>query len=220
MFRDKLKRVASRISKKVRQEQSENKSQGRSWQAPTDYDESVVPAIVDGNGDMPTPNDHRIYGRPYLSALISSGVGPVPIDLRHPQEVASGTLPGSILMPGRQILDNLDNLPPKDTALALFDADGGELSNELATFLRDNGWEGARMLQGGWAEWIENNEENDRPVKLGKFNIGSTVSLKDGASGWVQNGAKSGKTWKYDILIDDGSLETVKKQVSKSEFIT
>jgi rhodanese-related sulfurtransferase len=216
MFRDKLKRAALRISKRVTSGASDASDGPRSWDAPANFDDSLVPEIVDGNGDMPTPNDHRMYGRPYLSALISSGVGPVPIDLRHPSEVASGTLPGAILFPGKQIENNFSDLPPKETPLALFDADGGDLSNDLATLLREKGWDGARMLQGGWAEWIENNEENEIPSTPGKFGIGATVSLADGKTGWVQNSTSLDDTITYDILIDDGSLETMRAGIPES----
>jgi rhodanese-related sulfurtransferase len=218
MFRDKLKRAALRLSKKVGSSATEAKSAPRTWSAPVDFDDSLVPELVDGNGDMPTPNDHRMYGRPYLSALISSGVGPVPIDLRHPSEVASGTLPNSLLIPGRQIENSLDILPSKDTPLVLFDADGGDLSNELATKLRELGWDGARMLQGGWAEWIENNEEHELPGTTGKFNIGATVRLDDNTSGWIQNCNQMGDSVNYDILVDDGCLETVRAGIAESEL--
>jgi hypothetical protein len=74
------------------------------------------------------------------------------------------------------------------------------------------------MLQGGWAEWIENNEEIEIPDIEGKFNIGATVSLSDGRTGWVQNGSKTDDTITYDILIDDGGLETTSAGISETEL--
>ena len=216
MFRDKLKRAAKRVVKGVTGDEKGHTP--RQWTPPESIDSSKVPKIVDGNGDMPTPNNRGVYGRPYLSALLASGVGPTVIDVRPPEEAASGTLVDAIIMPGLQATVRGDSLPGKDVSLAVLDADGGETSHKVAEWLREAGWAEARQIQGGWAEWVENAEASERPEIPGELEVGAPVELKSGERGWIQAAFERDGELLWDVLLDIGNPEGFRTGVKREEL--
>jgi rhodanese-related sulfurtransferase len=142
------------------------------------FDESKIPKVVDGSGDTPGPNHKEDIGRTWVSAQIAGSVGPFIIDIRPPNEIVAGKIPTSILMSGDYIKSNIADLPPKDQRISIYDQTGTLGSQELAVWLREEGWALARRLQGGYAEWIE----HDEPIELPKFIANAKCKLGDPVS--------------------------------------
>jgi rhodanese-related sulfurtransferase len=177
---------------------------------PQDFDPNLIPRVVDGSGDTPGPKHRERIGRTWLASQVISGVPGVIIDLRHPREVVSGLIPQALLIPGDQLRERLDLLPAKDVRVTLYDQTGGEASESMATWLRGQGWAIARMLQGGYAEWIEHDEPVARPEPPpgGRYHLGSPVELTSGERGYVQAAWSEGNGGRYGILLDDGRVRS------------
>ena len=142
---------------------------------PESIDETLIPKVVDGSGDTPGPNHKEDIGRTWCSAQLAGGVPPFFIDIRPPNEVIAGVLPGAIIMSGETILNNLDLLPPKEKRVTIYDQTGELGSTELAIKLREAGWPLARRLRGGFAEWLEFNEPIETLEETEPYSIGDAV---------------------------------------------
>ncbi|NOY27997.1 MAG: rhodanese-like domain-containing protein, partial [Oligoflexia bacterium] len=161
MIRDRLKKVARRAAVKIFHMEFEVEERDPS--AATvghvgDIDESVIPRVVDGDGDTPGPKHKFDIGRTWLAAQIVSGESPFLVDIRTPAECVAGVLPDAFIAPGQTIRQHLENLPPADRRVTVYDQTGDLGSAEVAAWLRENGWPLARRLQGGYAEWLEHGE--------------------------------------------------------------
>ena len=123
----------------------------------------VIPKIVDGSGDTPGPNHKTKIGRTWLSAQLLAGGELCIIDIRSPQEVVSGILPKAHILPQDSIRQRLDILPILDPqkvqTIVVYDQTGDLGSEAIAAWLREQGWIGARHLDGGFAQWIEQGED-------------------------------------------------------------
>jgi rhodanese-related sulfurtransferase len=172
------------------------------------YDASVIPKIVDGDGDTPGPKHLELIGRTWLAAQLAGGVPGTIVDIRPPEETALGVIPGSILLPHKQILANTHLLPDPKLRVTVLDADGDQGSTDVARLLRDAGWGWSRSLQGGWAEWLEHSEPDEKPAAVDgcKYGIGGTVSYR-GRPGVVQAAYVGGS---YDVLLDYAGDEVAK----------
>lgn len=142
-----------------------------------EVDAAKIPKIVDGSGDTPGPNHKSEIGRTWLSAQVTSDVHPLCIDVRPPNEVVSGIIPGARLMPGWTIREKLEVLPDKTEKVVIYDQTGEANSGEIASFLREQGWNGARQLSGGIAEWIEYGELIETLTPTNTLQIGDVVYL-------------------------------------------
>lgn len=174
-----------------------------------DVDTSVIPKIVDGDGDTPGPKHKRLIGRTWLAAQLISDEGGFIVDLRPPAEFAAGHLKGAVSMPGDQIRDRLDELPEQTIRVTLVDAVGSPEAEEMARWLRDEkGWSWARSLQGGFAEWLEHGEQVFTPEKPegARWAIGDSVKVDDGREGVVQGHRTVGPALAYDVLLADGEV--------------
>jgi 3-mercaptopyruvate sulfurtransferase SseA len=102
----------------------------------------------------------------------------------------------------------MDMLPPKEIRVTVYDSDGGAESERLASWLRDQGYEWARQLQGGWAEWLEFGEPSERPkpVEGAKVQVGEPIVTTSGIQGVVQGIEVSGSVHTYTVLRDDGTV--------------
>ena len=151
-----------------------------------DFDPSVIPTIVDGDGDTPGPNHKRDIGRTWLAAQMAAGVSPFIIDTRPPNETVAGVLPSAHIMSGTSVLRMLDQLPEdKSLRVTLYDQTGEQDAESLAEQLRDAGWSMARRLKGGYAEWLEYDEPIETPTKIDSpLQIGDSVDA-NGHSGIV-----------------------------------
>ncbi len=172
------------------------------------YDASVIPKLVDGDGDTPGPKHLELIGRTWLAAQLAGGVPGTIVDIRPPQETAHGLIPGSVLLPNHQILANTHLLPDPKLRVTVVDADGEQGSAQVAKLLRDAGWGWTRSLQGGWAEWLEHSEPDAKPEPVDgcRHQVGSTVSVK-GRAGVVQAAYVGGT---YDVLLDYAQDEVAK----------
>lgn len=145
----------------------------------SEVDSTKIPKIVDGSGDTPGPNHKTEIGRTWLSAQVTSNVHPLCIDIRPPNETVSGILPQARLLPGWTIKDKLSSLPPQSEKIVIYDQTGEGQADEIAAFLREEGWTGARKLTGGIAEWIEYSEMTKSVSQKGSFQIGDVVYLNN-----------------------------------------
>jgi rhodanese-related sulfurtransferase len=152
--RSRLRRLASRVLG------SPDTEPRRDQQAPRPRPQDVgsgelagLPPLQPGRGETPGPNHKQDISQEWASAQLHSGVPPVFVDLRSPEAHAAGHIPGALSMPGWSVREQLDALPPRDERLAIYDADGEQDSAAVAAWLREQGWEGARRLQGGFAAW-------------------------------------------------------------------
>ena len=191
MIRDRLKKVARNIAIKAFNMEFDTEDRdpaARGRPDPKKFDPDKIPKVVQGSGDTPGPKHPEDIGRSWVSAQLSGGVPPVFIDVRPPAEVVAGMLPGATLIPGELIRTHLDLLPEdKGIRVTVYDQTGEGGSNELATWLREQGWTLARRLQGGYAEWIEHDERIviPEPPTGGKRKVGDPVRTKDKKDGWV-----------------------------------
>jgi rhodanese-related sulfurtransferase len=176
----------------------------------TAFDPSVIPKIVDGDGDTPGPNHKEDIGRPWLAAQVAGGVSPLIVDIRPLAEVVGGTLPGAHLLPQELIWAKPELIPgDKGGRLIIYDQTGEQGANETAAWLREQGWVGARRLRGGFAEWLE----HDEPVSLpsaapgGQLRPGDPARTPKGeeARVWRVLSGKSGPA--VELLLPDGRQE-------------
>lgn len=170
------------------------------------FDPSVIPKIVDGSGDTPGANHKTEIGRTWVSAQLIGGVPPFFVDIRPARELASGTLPGAVTLPGELLKERLELLP-EDRAkrVTVYDQTGEQGAFELAAWLREQGWGMARSLRGGFAEWIEHDEQvvAPSPPEGGKLKVGDPVQTAEGQQGFVFRAPSSSA---YEVVLDDGSV--------------
>lgn len=223
MIRDRLKSAVKRVAIKAfgmeweAEELAPNESNSKRA-APSEVDPNLIPRVVDGSGDTPPPKHRERIGRTWLASQVISGVPGVIFDIRHPKEVVAGMIPQAILVPGEQLKSRLDVLPAKDIRITIYDQTGSDASERLAAWLREQGWGVARMLQGGYAEWIEHDEPVTRPEPPagGRYHLGQPVELRTGERGVVQAAWADAAVARYTLLLDDGR---VKGPVAEAELV-
>lgn len=212
MIRDRLKAAARKAALRAfkMERQAEDRAPREKVDPAAAIDFSKIPKLVDGDGDTPGPNHKTRIGRTWVAAQMASGVSPVLFDVRHPEEWLGGILPGAVLLPGEQLREQLSLLPDKALRVTVYDSDGGPLSDNLAEWLRSQGWGMARQLQGGWAEWLEQGEPTAELAVIdgAAVQIGSPAALKSGGQGVVQAITVSGSKRSYTLLQGDGTTVT------------
>jgi rhodanese-related sulfurtransferase len=75
------------------------------------------------------------------------------IDVREPQEHASGVAKGAKLLPMRQIGARMSEIPKDPKRPVLLICNTQNRSSATFKFLRDNGYTNVRFVQGGMSEW-------------------------------------------------------------------
>lgn len=212
MIRDRLKKVARKAAVKLFNmefdiEEADGVQRVAPRAVPTEIDESLIPKVVDGSGDTPGPNHKTEIGRTHLAAQVVAGAAPFFLDIRPAGEVASGYLPGAVLLPGQQVKTNLDRLPNKETRITVYDQTGLLGSFELAGWLREQGWGLARSLRGGFAEWMEHNEpiHQAQLVPGARYRVSDPVKLRDGRAGHVQEVHTTTSGVRYTICLADNT---------------
>ena len=175
------------------------------------FDPKYIPKLVDGSGDTPgakpqnTDRSNLGFGSACVGSIAfcrgHSSSRRVDCRPHHRRPTASG----------QQILENTKLLPEASNRVAVMDAEGGQLSDEIAAALWEKGWTLARQLAGGWAEWIEHAEPDEKPPQIAsaRYQVGSHVETKAGEKGVVQAVRVKGRGHSYDILVDydsDGVL--------------
>ena len=148
--RSRLRRLASRVLGSSDPEPQPAQPRAKA-EAPTEL--AGLPPLQPGRGETPGPNHKQDISQEWASAQLHSGVPPFFIDLRPGADHAAGHIPGATSLPGWAARDTPDVLPDKGERVAVYDADGHQQSAEVAAWLREQGWQGARRLQGGFAAW-------------------------------------------------------------------
>lgn len=212
MIRDRIKSAAKKAAVKFfkmdwEAEHVAEGSQHVKTAPPAYVDPNVIPRVVDGSGDTPGPNHRTNIGRTWLAAQVASDASPYMIDIRTPAECAGGILKGALVFPGEQIKDRLDRLPEKAVRITVYDQTGSDRADALAEWLRGQGWDMARRLVGGYAEWIEHAEPitQPQPPDGARYGVGRQVQRKDGSRAWVQEVRMDGGSARYTLWSADGS---------------
>ena len=73
------------------------------------------------------------------------------LDVRTPEEVADGHIPGAVNIPIRTLADNLDKIPT-DQPVMIYCASGHRAALGLGS-LQALGYENARSFPGSWKAW-------------------------------------------------------------------
>ena len=68
----------------------------------------------------------------------------------------------------------------------------------------EQGWDLARRLRGGFAEWIEHDEpiQEATPPEGGSYKVGDPVQLSDGRRGWIITAPSADA---YEVYLEDGT---------------
>ena len=212
MIRDRFKKAARRAAIRLLNmefDTEERDPNARGVADPNNIDPSVIPKLVDGDGDTPGPNHRTDIGRTWVSAQLAGGVPPFFIDIRPPQVASAGILPGALLLSGDSLKQRTDVLPSDRTQrVTIYDQTGEQGSIELADWLREQGWTMARRLQGGYAEWLEQGETIAQLASLdgARRQIGQPVKLADGRTGHVHSVESTSDKFQYTVWVD-GSVE-------------
>ena len=75
------------------------------------------------------------------------------IDIREPQEHATGVAPGMQLLPMRQLASRISEIPNDPKRPVLLICNTQNRSSTTWKFLRDKGYTNIRFVQGGMSEW-------------------------------------------------------------------
>jgi rhodanese-related sulfurtransferase len=212
VFRDRIKKRVRRLAIKAfgMEFDTEDRDPNAGGKVdPADFDPSVIPKLVDGDGDTPGPNHKEDIGRTWVAAQMAGGVAPFFVDIRSPTEMTGGVLPRAHRLPHRSILEHTHILPAKSDRVIIYDQTGDQGSIDLAAELRSKGWSGARRLKGGYAEWIEYGEDTTPPKTTteGKLKVGDAFADGD-LTGCIVDVRPEGELW---IWSDSQALVIQKK---------
>lgn len=84
------------------------------------------------------------------------------LDIREPNETRHGYVSAAQIIPMNDIPDRLDDLPGKETRLVVYCAAGAR-SYGVTGYLRQQGWEDAWSLIGGFSALVRAGAEVTRP---------------------------------------------------------
>jgi len=77
----------------------------------------------------------------------------VVLDVRTPQEYASGHVPGARNIPVGELSDRIPELRSRDNAEIVVYCESGRRAGKAASMLKENGFLNIRHLQGDMAQW-------------------------------------------------------------------
>ena len=83
---------------------------------------------------------------------LESGTSRV-IDIREPQEHATGVAPGVQLLPMRQLASRISEIPSDPKQPVLLICNTQNRSGATYKYLREKGYTNVRFVQGGMSEW-------------------------------------------------------------------
>ena len=204
MIRDKFKGILRKVAIKVLDMEFDTQDRPMQEQSKSTFDESKIPTVVDGSGDTPGPNHKENIGRTWVSAQLAGGVAPFLVDIRPPNEVVAGIIPSATIMSGNYIKEHTDQLPAKDQRVTIYDQTGDLGSDEIAQWLRSQGWILARRLQGGYAEWLEYDEPIEPPPSNpeAQMKMGDPVSIEQ-KHGFIHKVLTSQDKICYEVWVED-----------------
>lgn len=90
-----------------------------------------------------------------LARRIKNGSAPFMLDVREPEEMADGVIPGSINIPMAEVEQRLRELPADRDIVVICHL--GQRSEHIATRLNALGFDRALNLDGGMDAWLEHN---------------------------------------------------------------
>jgi rhodanese-related sulfurtransferase len=104
-------------------------------------------------GDM---SKYNTIGLDELNALLAEEKAPFLLDVRSPEEAQeSGHIEGAVLIPLRDLAQNLDKLPSFDTPIVSYCGSGWRCTIASAA-LESLGWQDVKCLKGGsYTGWLE-----------------------------------------------------------------
>jgi len=123
-------------------------------------------------------NADRVQGASRLTAaqlaeLIEESDGLQLVDIRHPGEVALGSIPGAAAIPVGQLRTRLDELDPEVPTVAF--CAGGYRSSIGASVLRAAGFDDVSDIIGGYGAWAEATQPRPSTMTVGSSS-GSVTS--------------------------------------------
>ncbi len=86
------------------------------------------------------------------------------IDIREPQEHATGVAKGAKLLPMRQLGGRLSEIPSDPSKPLLLICNTQNRSSTVANALRERGYRNVRFVQGGMSEWVRRGWPTVKPV--------------------------------------------------------
>ncbi|HZR79854.1 MAG TPA: rhodanese-like domain-containing protein [Candidatus Binatia bacterium] len=98
-------------------------------------------------GDPISPGD--------LSARIGSAGAPVVLDVRTPQEYASGHIPGAVNIPHGELATRLAEIPGGKSAEIVVHCQAGGRAATAEKVLAQQGYTNVRDLQGHFGGWVQ-----------------------------------------------------------------
>ena len=81
------------------------------------------------------------------------------VDAREPKLYAEGHIAGAVNIPFERLAEYGEITIPKADLVVIY-CDGGDchLSNDLAEYMLQNGWQRLAVYEGGWEEWSKETE--------------------------------------------------------------
>ena len=209
MIRNRLKGLVRKIAVKALNMEFDTQTRPENnFAKDVEFDESKIPKVVDGSGDTPGPNHKTDIGRTWVSAQLSGGVAPFFIDIRPPSETVSGILPNAIIQTGDSIKNSLHILPKDKTErITIYDQTGDLGSDEIAQWLREQGWTMARKLRGGFAEWLEHDEllAQNQTISGAKYQIGDPIQVNTD-HGYIHKVLTRQDIIEYEVWVKDKGI--------------
>lgn len=90
---------------------------------------------------------------PELAERIAQGTAPVILDVRSPEEFASGHVPGARNVPHTELAARLGELDLPSTAEVVVYCERGGRAEQAGALLRQAGFEDVRALEGDMSAW-------------------------------------------------------------------
>jgi rhodanese-related sulfurtransferase len=103
------------------------------------------------------PNDFKSIAPPALKARLDAGEKPFILDVREPNEVAAGLIPGAVWIPVRTLAQNMGKLPADKSAEIIVVCQSGLRSAYVTMALALSGYTNAKTLALGMREWYAQN---------------------------------------------------------------
>ena len=123
----------------------------------------LVTGLLAACGDAKASASGSVTGDA-LQARIEAGRAPFILDVRTPEEFASGHVPGAVNIPYDQLPDRIAEIPPPGGTIVLY-CRSGRRAEVAAKVLRQAGHDGSELefLAGDMPGWIR----DGRPVERG-----------------------------------------------------
>ena len=92
---------------------------------------------------------------PELKRMQQSGEKFVLVDVREPEEVSRGTIPGAVPIPRGTLELHIDEVAPDKNSKVVLYCGGGSRSALAAQSIKKMGYKNPISLAGGWKAWTQ-----------------------------------------------------------------